>query len=421
MTKSKTILLDLDGTLVNTMSEEYTKFRDGKADIALSNVPLFDGAVDFVKRIANNGNEVFIVSDSHPRYVQPIANNIFKLKSLSLAYKPNLEKITDFIKQNSTIQLPSNRIFMVGDSPLDITTARKLKVPSIFVEHEIDFKPETWAAAQKCGPTYCCNGLKEVENVINNPLENLLSIEGIPYSKTCRGSIQIGGVKHRSHRGKKLFKIALARQEVGPCDIFAKSDWYNRFSSPARDKDFLNSLSEGVGNFIKHFEKQEDIAFDIISYVSDKQTTIPKNKMREFAEMIDIGITVKRVTSWKTDIDGSIRNQPKRGARYDFVKKYLYIDVNSDVSAKNIVIVDDQITTGATMDAVTEMLWERNANHVLYISLFRIIDEISSGKACPKCGKEMSVRNRKSDGKRFYSCVPSQYGGTGCGTIVNFK
>jgi phosphoglycolate phosphatase-like HAD superfamily hydrolase/predicted RNA-binding Zn-ribbon protein involved in translation (DUF1610 family) len=420
MVKTKTILLDLDGTLVNTMSDEYAKYRDGKADINLNNVPLFDGALDFVKRISNNGNEVFIVSDSHPRYVEPIASKIFKLKSLSLAYKPNLEKITEFIKQNSTIQLPSSRIFMVGDSPLDITTARKLKVPSVYVEHKNDFQPETWAAARKCGPTYCCDGLKEVENVINNPLENLLSIEGIPYSKNCKGSIQIGGVKYRSHGGKKLFKIALARQDVGPCDTFAKSVWYNKFSSPDRDKEFLNSLAEGVGNFIKYFEKHEGISFDVISYVSDKKTTVPRNKMREFVEMIDIGTPVQSVTSWRADIDGSIRNQPKRGKRYDFVKKYLFVDVNSRISGKNLVIIDDQLTTGATMDAVTEMLWDCNANHVLYISLFRIIDEISSGKLCPKCGKEMSIRNRKRDGQKFYSCVPTQFGGTGCGKIVNF-
>lgn len=421
MAKSKTILLDLDGTLINTMSAEYAVYRDGKASIDIDSVPLFDGAIEFVKNISANDNEVFIISDSHPRYVEPIASNIFKLKSLSLAYKPSLDKISEFIKQNSSIKLPSSRIFMVGDTPLDITTARKLKIPSIFVEHTNDWKPELWEAARKCGPTYCCSGLKEVEIVINNPLENLLSVEGIPYSKSCIGSIQIGGVQYRSNAGRRLYKIALARQDVGPCDRFAKSDWYNKFSSPNRTKEFLKNLAEGVGNFIQYFAERESLSFDLISYVSDKKTTVPQNKMKEFVEMIDVGIPISKVTTWRNEIDGSIRNQPKRGKRYEFVKKHLYVDDTSKVSAKNIVVLDDQITTGATMDAVTEMLWEKQANHILYISLFSIIDEILSGKLCKKCGKEMSIRNRKRDGNRFYSCVPPKYGGVGCGHTENLK
>ncbi len=146
MAKKITVLLDLDGTLVNTMSGEYAKYRDGKADINIGEVPLFDGAVDFVKTLQSSGHEVFIVSDSHPRYVEPIAEKIFNLKSLSLAYKPTIEKTVEFIEKHSSIQLPSSRIFMIGDSSLDIQTARKLKVPSIFVEHECDYRPETWSA-----------------------------------------------------------------------------------------------------------------------------------------------------------------------------------------------------------------------------------------------------------------------------------
>jgi predicted RNA-binding Zn-ribbon protein involved in translation (DUF1610 family) len=71
------------------------------------------------------------------------------------------------------------------------------------------------------------------------------------------------------------------------------------------------------------------------------------------------------------------------------------------------------------MDAVTEMLWNQGANNVLFINLFSITDELPSGKLCPSCGNEMLIRNRKSDGNRFYSCVPPKYGGTGCGEIEN--
>ena len=415
----KTILLDLDGTLIDTMDSKFDIYRDGKATVNVNAIPIFAGAKEFVNKVKSEGHQVFIVSDSHPRFVNPIANQIFNLECLSLANKPNTEKTIDFINEKSQIKLPSSRIFMVGDSPMDIKIARKLKIPSIFIAHSQDYNPEKWTLAEKMGPTYSCTDFNGLHDIIENPLENLLCIEGLQYSDDCIGSIKINGSDYITHEGRRQYQIALARQDMGMCDIFAKGDWYRQFSSPTRTLPFLIKLSEGLRNYIKYFEKKQQIKFDILTYVSDKVTTVPPRKMEEFVALVDCGIPIKKLTVWRDEIKGSIRNEPKRRNRYVFVKEYLYINSNSDLVGKNIVIIDDQITTGATMQAITEMLWEKGVSHILYISLFRMIDEIGTGIKCPKCEKELTIKNRKSDGKRFYSCSPPQFGGTGCGHIQN--
>lgn len=38
---------------------------------------------------------------------------------------------------------------------------------------------------------------------------------------------------------------------------------------------------------------------------------------------------------------------------------------------------------------------------------------------CPMCGKPMFLKINRTDGSRFYSCIPTQYGGDGCGYIID--
>ena len=421
MPKKYTILFDLDGVLTNTMHHEYDVYRDGKQDANVSNIPLFSGAQKVVSDLKEKGHQVFIVSDSHPRFVNPIASQLFGVEALSLAYKPTIEKIKEFIDEKSEIKLPSNRIFMVGDTHLDIVTARKLKVSSIQMVHSADFKPEVWAITQKYGPTFSCKNFDELENIFDNMLENLLCIEGTPYSKTCKGYISINEIDYKSHVNKRLYPISLARQDVGPCDIFAKGDWYARFGSSERTDYFLNEMAESVSNFIQHFQDKKGINFDFLSYVPDKSTTVPPQKMQHFVEMINCSIPIIKTASWNGEVNGSIRNEARRFNRYAFVKKYVEIDSNKNIENKNVIVIDDQLTTGATMEAFTDMLWEKGVNHILFITLFRMLNEVASEKRCPQCGKEMSIKNRKSDGRRFYSCTPERFGGVGCGNIENIE
>lgn len=69
------IFLDLDGTLVNTVHPGWKPYKDGQQDCPISMLPFIDGAKEFVASRKGKGDILVIVSDSHPRYVKPIALN----------------------------------------------------------------------------------------------------------------------------------------------------------------------------------------------------------------------------------------------------------------------------------------------------------------------------------------------------------
>jgi phosphoglycolate phosphatase-like HAD superfamily hydrolase len=153
MKKILTLLFDLDGTLIDSLHDKFAKYRDGLSDFHINEIPVFDGAKELIQKLKDDGHQVLIVSDSHPKYVNKISGEIFKVECLSLAYKPAIDKIENFIKEKSLNKLETSRsrIFLIGDHAVDITTARKLGIPSVHIIHETNYNPEVWAFTQKVG------------------------------------------------------------------------------------------------------------------------------------------------------------------------------------------------------------------------------------------------------------------------------
>ncbi len=94
------ILIDLDGTLINTVHPTWKPYKDGQDNYDISNylnqVPVFPGAKEFIASRKAKGDNVIVVSDSHFRYVNPICN-MLGVESLSLADKPNTVKLNEYL------------------------------------------------------------------------------------------------------------------------------------------------------------------------------------------------------------------------------------------------------------------------------------------------------------------------------------
>ena len=123
------ILIDLDGTLTDTAHEKFKPFKDGKQQTVLSDIPLIQGAKEFIADIQVKGHKPIIISDSHPDYVNLIAKEIFKIPAVSLTDKPNIERTANYIQSNQDLKdLFANKdnLIMVGDSWYDIELGRRL-------------------------------------------------------------------------------------------------------------------------------------------------------------------------------------------------------------------------------------------------------------------------------------------------------
>lgn len=416
------ILIDLDGTLTNTAHPQFKRMKDGLDETVISVIPVFDGAIDFVNNQKTIGNQVVIVSDSHPKYVQKIATAIFGLEYIFLADKPNPDRTLEFINANPELQKlykERDNFILIGDSFLDIELGRRLNIRTVqtklYKASEIDERDgigQDWKPL-KMGPTYYAKTYSEINDIIKNPINNLLAIES-----AFQGSNSFKAVHFKDFKTQNGFTAfrCLARQEDGECDKYARADKYYQIDNPNRSQEFLETLAKGVNSYMSNLESLTSFHWDYLTYVSDKKTTSPPNKMKEIFDLVDSKISKIKLFEWSDDVEGSLRNRPDYTSRRAFISKYLTTKTGFELKDKNLIIIDDQFTSSATAYEIVTQLKNRGAKNILFLALFYLILPIHS-KKCPRCDSEMRISIRKDDGVKFYNCPYK----TGCGLSIKIN
>ena len=156
--------------------------------------------------------------------------------------------------------------------------------------------------------------------------------------------------------------------------------------------------------------------------------------MKEIFDLVETDIKKVQLLRWTDNVQGSIRNNNLYKDRQQFLQKYLFVDSFSanvvnpsensadtipNLEGKNIIVLDDQLTTAATAWHVIRALKDKGAKNILFIAMFHMILAVYNDVICPVCGKPMLIKIRRSDGHKFYSCTPPQFGGNGCGHIID--
>lgn len=414
------VLVDLDGTLTDTADISFKEMKDGLTKPDLKKIPLLDGAIDFINQLKSSC-DVFIVSDSHPKYVEKIVNEYFNVPCLSLADKPNTSKTQDFLKELGYSEPILTNFFVVGDTWLDVTLGRGLHALTVLVElyapKKIEERDGIGQARKhwKSGPTFYAKTYNEIISIIGDKTKYLFSGEAV-----FQGVRSHAAIRFHTEQCPERFIVyrALARQQQGECDSFAIADKYFEFGQTGRSNATLERLAIAVEeyiNFITSFKWR----WDYFICVPDKASTQPPNKMKYFFDKINVPVEKANLLEWSTLVSGSTRKKPCFEERIRFVGDNLTVIRNMDLRGKSIIILDDQITTGATADAICQMFIDRGAKNLIFIALFNLIDNVESQRVCPRCGKKLQIKIKRDDGHRFFSCVPPQYKGTGCGFIEN--
>lgn len=437
------IFLDLDGTLINTVHPGWKPYKDGQNDISISQIPIFAGVNEFIADRKRKGDILVIVSDSHPRYVNPISE-MFGVESLALADKPNNKKLKDFLNLHLQYKqmVAEGECIVVGDTKLDIELGRSLGaltcwiLPYLITKDIIDERDGIGdeMASKKMGPTFVARTFAELENILDSPLNNLYSIES-----SFAGGHSLKAIRFWENRykdGSYTCIRCLARQEQGESDKYARADKYYLVSNPNRTDDLLQRLANGISSFINQPTVLNQ-GWDYFTYLTDKASTIPANKMKDIFDLVSTSIPKIELLKWSDKTQGSLRNRNLYKERKDFLEQFLAISLPMEkvidslgneserpvsIQGRNIMVLDDQLTTGATAWHVIHKLKEKGAKNILFITMFQMIHAVNNNDViCPRCGKPMVMKIRRSDGHRFYSCTPPEYKGSGCGFIVDIQ
>lgn len=434
------ILIDLDGTLINTVHPSWKPYKDGNEDCniasILDRIPIFPGAKEFIASRKAKGDNVIVVSDSHFRYVNPICD-MLDVERVSLADKPNTIKLKEFLNAHSNYKqdVDKGNCIVIGDTKLDIEMGRHIGALTIwFLPYIItdEIKDERDGIGnemliKKMGPTFSAKTFQEIEAIIDSPINYLYSIEASFAGASTARVIRLNNNKFSN--GSYACIRCLARQEQGACDKYARADKYYMMSNPQRTHEFLQTLAKGISNYLNQ-PSLLNYRWDYFTYLTDKTTTTPPNKMKDIFDMVETNIPKIQLLKWSNEVQGSLREQNLYADRQAFLQSYLsvecpietIIDISGNeqqtltsLKGKNIIVLDDQFTTGATAWHVIKKLKEQGANNVLFIAMFQMVLPVNNGMPCPRCGKPMLIKMRRSDGNRFYSCTPLKYGGEGCG------
>ncbi|MBP7808639.1 MAG: hypothetical protein KA163_05065 [Bacteroidia bacterium] len=417
------VLLDLDGTLTNTAEKSFKPMKDGLEDTVISKIPAFAGAREFVQEVIKQGHTPIIISDSHPKYVNPIAEQIFGIAALSLADKPNSKKTIEYLMQKGYNINEKDNFIIIGDTWLDIELGRALNFKTILTQFyyttEVDERDgigKTWHQL-KSGPTYFAKQFAQILNILANPMQNLWAAEGVFHDIK---SIQAIRLHDSTKDGPLTIFRSLGRQDDGECDKYGIAFYYKEFQRENRSIQALSKLSHSIEIYLESvFKSAPNLKWDYITYVSDKSTTAPPNKMKIFFELIKSPIPKVQLFKWLDDVDGSIRNRINYRERRDFIAQNLNVIDGIELDGKSIIVIDDQFTSGGTAYEVVNMLRKKGATNILFVTLFFMISRVLSIKVCPKCSQQMQIKIRKSDGIKFFSCTPPQFKGNGCGHSEN--
>ncbi len=442
------IFIDLDGTITNTVHPSWKPYKDGQENYSMENylannpLPIINGAREFIASRKSKGDSLVIVSDSHYKYVTPICK-MLGLDNVSLADKPNTNKLNDYLELHPDYKaIVENRdTFFIGDTKLDIEIGRKIGAKTIwFLPYQItdEIRDERDGIGdemlcRKMGPTYEARTFHEIETILDSPLENLYSIEAAFAGSKSNRSVKFSYNRYRD--GSYACIRCLARQEQGVCDIYGCGDKYFMISNPQRTHEFLQTLANGISSYINQDTIKRQ-GWDYFTYLTDKQSTIPANKMKEIFDLIETDVKKVQLLKWANNVLGSLRNKNLYKERQAFLQEYLsvecpmettidllgnYAENEISLTGKNIVVLDDQLTTAATAWYVIRKMKEKGAKNILFIAIFQMVLAVNNDILCPMCGKPMLLKMRRSDGHRFYSCTSPQYGGNGCGYIIDIK
>lgn len=229
--------------MTDTAHEKYKPFKDGDQETDTKDIPIIVGAKEFISEIQEKGYRPVIISDSHPKYVNKIAKEVFNIPGLSLADKPNPSNTKDYIKNNYPDITDINKnAFVIGDTWLDIELGRSLNCPTILTnfytassEDNRDGIGQDWKHL-KSGPTFYANKFADIHEILSNPLQNLLAAEAI-----FQGINSAKAVRFRTKKYSERFIAyrALSRQNAGECDKFGIADKYFQFQSEDRKLELL--------------------------------------------------------------------------------------------------------------------------------------------------------------------------------------
>ncbi|GAA5587542.1 phosphoglycolate phosphatase [Acinetobacter calcoaceticus] len=423
--KTTCILFDLDNTLANTDSLEEIRLSHDLYNLKanLSGISLYPKTKILLDSLIEKNVPIGLVTNS-PRWYVDILLEHFELTN----YFPVVITYTEAIKFGGAkpsglgiikaLELlnieASPQVLYIGDDYKDILASYEAKVTPI-VPTWASRKPVSQMPSAVLSTEVLLNFIDDLDNT-KLIAELCADKETFDFPKKLLNFVPLDKNANVITLSQNLRTLCFGRYFTKQSPISATYQKDHKLSLEILRKEteenykipqyFCDLLVHTIRK-IPEYIHSGIIKFDIITVIPAKFERTPRleNLLSQIEENLknDNVLFLKDLFYFDKDAESSKNLGPderiiENNTKFHMNKSYVNILEN-----KNILIIDDVITTGSTLRRANELLEAFNPNRILNICFAKTVS-MSERKVCPTCQSLMVIRTNGSTQIDFWGC-----------------
>lgn len=425
--KLKGVIFDFDNTIVPTDCLERFRVRRDKNGLEQclreKNIQLYKGLSKLLIAIEKANIPVSIVTNSPGWYVERLLNqlDIRKFFDVVISYddvgpddkKPSPKGILLALKG---MQLAaSQNILYIGDDKNDVIAAYRAGITPIIGNWTRSVEPISYIPA----------GVFSVETIIGMVINGTGNLN-------LFGEILADANSWLTMKGKKVLfldedsKLAYSEDQAS---IYSFGRYFSVGSEATTKLHNSHSLTQQIlekenGDpnyripsywvksfqaFISHLEEKKSLKFDIVTVIPAKTNKVKRleNMLSEIQDMSDSDSTSYIQDLFYFEDNATSIKSLNRSGRYDEISKSLKLrdQYISEVRNKNIIVIDDVSTSGATLSRAIKILASSGASQNVYgLCMAKTVSLPKDERKCPICQGDLKLRTNPKTGGSYWTC-----------------
>ncbi|VFB10069.1 phosphoglycolate phosphatase [Aeromonas salmonicida] len=428
MSKVEAVIFDLDNTLVNTKAlEEFRDKTPGQipSNELLNRTKLYPQVNTMLQSILEKGVKLGIVTNSTRNYAHAVLQHhgIKELFSSIITYNDVLidgKKPSPIGIQMALRELNvSNKVIYVGDDAIDFNAAYAALIKPV-APSWASTTPIKQIPAAMLSSTFLVDELDNYDNIkllaevvarkaIFTPPEKRfyfmpMKLNGDvgAFRKENIDAVSLG----RYFSQGNLLTSSLHNKHALSQEIYKKE----RSTTYVIPEYFVDLLVFYINKAPIYFYNDKNAQFDLITVIPSKKGKNPRleNFLGRIAKKImnkntlfisDLFLFEEGAVSLKS-LGGPAARDNEIKNKLKFKRKY-----KEQIKDKRILIIDDVVTTGATLRGAYDLLNAFNPERIFSVCFAKTVHIDSEEKICPHCGRRMRIRTNSKDGSRFWGCT----------------
>lgn len=428
MSVLKAAIFDLDNTLLNTESlrayREEGRFSEITNELR-AETRIYKPVLNMLRRLRDAGVSLGVLTNSPSSYAIPLLrhHDLEQYFSAVVTYshvghdgkKPSPKGLIHTLGALG-ISDPSAAIY-VGDEAIDVMAAYRAGVYPI---------TPTWATRKSMSlAPYASLSSAGVMEIIGDIEEKMLFAErcsihgGTEFARKDARFLALDENSDVAPIRTKLRTFCLGRYFSQKNETtallhdrhalsleIAKKDHVDDYRPPEWMADMLFKVIKSSPQFLFDGDGRK---IDLVTIIPRKPGKLERLEyvladMRAIAEGLGVRLDFDpEVFYFDGDAAKSLRGH-SASQRKEEQNAHLHIAKIKQVEERNVIVIDDVVTTGATINRAIDLLYSAGCSSAYGIGVAKTVSISEEKKPCPKCRRDMLIRKNHGTGERFWSC-----------------